>query len=250
MAWYDFWHTQKVLPASYDDSLSYYEVLCKVIESLKELAPLTEGLDERVTTAEASATAAENTAAQALSTATSAASAAQVATSTANTANDKAQSAAISAANAEAGANAAQTAAANAEKTANDAKTTVSGVSSTAIEAHSRAYSMLPFVDCNTTSTEFGGAWHYEIDVDGWQQNVAPQQFALFSPFVNGVQDTSIITVKFADDEAHTYRFTKSGTIAVGGYNWTGTPDASPIPHLVYFDLDRTHTDGGGVVIV
>ena len=31
------WHCQKVLPTSYDDSLSYYENLCKLTEKMNEI---------------------------------------------------------------------------------------------------------------------------------------------------------------------------------------------------------------------
>lgn len=49
-------YCQKVLPAVYDDSLSYYEVLCKLTEAVRELQSIIDGwVDVYVTKAELSA---------------------------------------------------------------------------------------------------------------------------------------------------------------------------------------------------
>ena len=44
---FKFW-AQKVLPAVYDDSLSYYEVLCKVVEYLNEVIDVCNSFDTDV----------------------------------------------------------------------------------------------------------------------------------------------------------------------------------------------------------
>lgn len=268
MAWYDFWHAQKVLPAVYDDSLSYYEVLCKVIESLKELAPLTEGLDERITSVEVTATAAENAAAQAVSVATAADANAtkaandcktayeqsNAALATATAAQSTANTAAYNASAAKDKAEDAESAAADANSVARDARTTADGIKSTADaayttanDAYSRAYSGVPIIACTATPSAVGNLWYYTVTADGWAVDVQPEQFVMFIPLVNGFQVGARVTVNIGGKE---YVFADKNVKPAGGYNWTGTPDASSIPHLVYFDIDKTHTDGGAVVIV
>lgn len=268
MAWYDFWHTQKVLPAVYDESLSYYEVLCKVIETLKELAPLTEGLDERITSVEVTATAAENAAAQAVSTATSADANAtkaandcktayeqsNAALATATAAQSTANTAAYNASAAKDKADDAMTEAEDANSTAREAAATAGGVKSTADAAYTtanaaynRAYSGVPIIACTVTPSAVGALWYYNVTADGWAVDEQPQQFVMFVPMVNGFQVGGRVTVNIGGKE---YVFADANVKPAGGYNWTGTPAASAIPHLVYFDIDKTHTDGGAVVIV
>ena len=46
---FKFW-CQKVLPTVYDDSLSYYEILCKVVNYLNEVIKNVDGLNEDITT--------------------------------------------------------------------------------------------------------------------------------------------------------------------------------------------------------
>ncbi len=37
------WKTQKVLPLTYDDSLSYYEQLCKLINTINDIVSVIDG---------------------------------------------------------------------------------------------------------------------------------------------------------------------------------------------------------------
>ena len=43
------WWCYKVLPLVYDDSLSYYEVLCKVVAKINEIIPVVNITDEKIT---------------------------------------------------------------------------------------------------------------------------------------------------------------------------------------------------------
>ena len=44
------YYCQKVLPLVYDDSLSYYELVCKCVEKINEMIPIVNITDEKITT--------------------------------------------------------------------------------------------------------------------------------------------------------------------------------------------------------